>query len=148
MEKGDSDAMVAHRVWYRAQPRESFFGDGFAAYEDIGTLRVFDDRVVFAGRKNSMDYGPISSFDVRFHGADFINRWIRVRFEDGRTALFCNGYLLGWIGALGGTAWLARRLRNRMPEPEAAKGLDLWWTLLGFLPAAVLLGLLALLFLA
>jgi hypothetical protein len=81
---------------------------------------------------------------VRLQGADFINRWIRIEFEDGSSAMFCSGLLLGWVGVLGGTTWLAHRLRRRMRNPEAVRGLDMWSILAGFLPVLLLLGLLAL----
>jgi hypothetical protein len=144
MQNGGRGPLVAHRVWYRACPKARLFGGDFLAHEDIGTLTAFDDRVVFSGRKRTREFPPIAALDVRLQEADFINRWIRIEFEDGSSAMFCSGLLLGWVGVLGGTTWLAHRLRRRMRNPEAVRGLDMWSILAGFLPVLLLLGLLAL----
>jgi hypothetical protein len=102
-------------VWYRSRPIEATELT-MKAMEDRGSLTVEPGRLVFHGRKQTVEITGISDISADRHGRDFINRWITITYGDGNTALFVDGSLMGWGGILGGNKKLRRAI-------EAAVGL-------------------------
>jgi hypothetical protein len=82
------------------------------AMEDRGTLAISPGRLVFHGPKKSLDITGISEVSAKRHGRDIVNRWITVTYEDGRTAMFVDGRLLGWSGLLGGNKRLLQAIEQ------------------------------------
>ena len=99
------------KVWYRSKP----IGAAeltMKAMEDRGLLTVEPGRLVFQGRKQTVEITGVTEVFSANHGRDFINRWITVSYGGGKTALFVDGSLLGWGGILGGN----KRLRRAIEE--------------------------------
>jgi hypothetical protein len=91
-------------VWYRSAPR---WGGNFTlvAFQDRGALVLADDEIAFIGRHKTVKI-PVERIDhlgyVRLRG-DWVNKWVKIVYNDGREAYFTNGGLLGWRGILGGS---------------------------------------------
>jgi hypothetical protein len=110
------DEKTFANVWYRTTPvggREVTM----KAMEDRGELTVGPGKLVFTGKKKTVEITDIRSVTALRAGRDFINRWIVVTYgADGDEARFVDGRLLGWAGILGGNT----RLRAAIEAAAAA----------------------------
>ena len=89
-------------VWYL--PSENRWRDmNLLAMRDTGTLVVNDVSIDFRGGKETVHITGITKISYGKQGRDFINNWVKVEFQGGKTAYFADGSWLGWGGIFGGT---------------------------------------------
>jgi len=89
-------------VWYL--PKENEWSDmNLLAMRDSGSLIVEDNSLEFIGKKITVHITDIQKVSYVKQGRDFINHWVKVEYQDGKTAFFADGSLLGWGGIFGGT---------------------------------------------
>jgi hypothetical protein len=102
---------VFEKVWYLDKPNE--WGDlKFKAFRDIGRLVLTDGYVDFIGRKEGIHITNIHNVSYSKQGRDFINNWVKIEYDGGRTAYFADGSMLGWGGILGGTLKIFNAVRQ------------------------------------
>ena len=88
------------KVWYL--PEENRWRNmNLLAMCDAGSLVVREDSLEFTGRKESLRITDVKRISFGKQGRDFINNWIKVEYQDGKTAFFADGRWLGWAGILG-----------------------------------------------
>ena len=89
-------------VWYR--PNENRGRNyGILAMRDIGTLEVMENLIRFNGRKEQVLVQNIQRISYGNQGWDWVNPWVKIEYQDGETAFFADGRILGWSGIFGGT---------------------------------------------
>ena len=89
-------------VWYL--PAENRWrGLNMLAMRDAGTLVVNEDSLEFNGKKEKVRITGVKRISYGKQGRDFVNNWVKIEYQDGNTAFFADGSLLGWGGILGGT---------------------------------------------
>jgi hypothetical protein len=111
LEEGALETTTFKGVWFRSRPvgnREVTM----KAMEARGTLAISPGKLVFHSPKTNLDITGISDVSAQRHGRDIINRWITVTYEDGRSAMFVDGRLLGWSGLLGGNKRLLEAIEQ------------------------------------
>ena len=102
-------------VWYL--PEENRWRDmKMLAFRDTGTLVVSDDSLEFNGKKEKVHIANIRRISDGKQGRDFFNRWVKIDYQDGRTAFFADGSWLGWGGIFGGT----KKILNAVQHLEHA----------------------------
>jgi hypothetical protein len=87
-------------VWYRS----GVIGTTevtMKAMEDRGTLTVSPGKLVFQGKKKTVEITDIQTVTSKRQGRDWVNKWIVVTHAEGESR-FVDGGLLGWAGILGG----------------------------------------------
>ena len=73
------------------------------AMRDSGTLVVKDDSLEFTGKKETVYITDIQRISYGKQGRDFVNNWVKIDYQNGKTACFADGSWLGWGGIFGGT---------------------------------------------
>ncbi len=96
------DESVFKSVWYRWTPRR---GLAIWAWQDVGTLTVCKDYLEYCGRKKSLriPVANISEIAIQKQGNDWVNRWVKVKYDNEKIAYVADGKLFGWHGLFGGT---------------------------------------------
>jgi hypothetical protein len=118
--------MTFKNVWFRKGSRPWRPLLAFT-YQDIGSLDVSHRGIEFHGRTSSVIIRDPLGVSYGLRGADFLNQWIDVRFDNGTPehALFKDGRWWGWHGVLGGTKRLYRTMLAILEaKAEADAGLD------------------------
>jgi len=89
-------------VWYL--PEENRWRDmNMLAMRDSGSLVVKDDSLEFKGKKETVQITDVQRISYGKQGRDFVNNWVKIEYQDGKTAFFADGSWLGWGGIVGGT---------------------------------------------
>ena len=117
-EESSVDPQTFSMVWYRSRPIGSLELT-MKGMEDRGSLRVSPGKLVFHGKKGTVEISNISDVSTKRHGRDFVNRWITVSYGGGQTALFVDGAMLGWAGILGGNKRLHAAIDAAATSPTA-----------------------------
>jgi hypothetical protein len=104
------DATTFPNVWYRSRAIGSTEVT-MKAMEDRGTLTVSAGKLVFEGKKQTVEITDIESVESRREGRDFVNKWVIVTHPTGE-ARFVDGRLLGWSGLLGGNKKLLTTIQQ------------------------------------
>ncbi|MGH9365431.1 MAG: hypothetical protein ACRD1B_09240 [Thermoanaerobaculia bacterium] len=90
------------KVWFL--PEENRWRDmNMLAMRDAGTLVVNEDSLDFNGKKEKVHITDIKRISFGKQGRDFVNNWVKIEYQDGKTAFFADGSWLGWGGIFGGT---------------------------------------------
>ena len=98
-------------VWYL--PEENRWRDmNILAMRDAGTLVVNDDALEFNGKKENAYITDVKRISYGKQGRDFVNNWVKIEYQDGKTAFFADGSLLGWGGIFGGTRKILDAVRH------------------------------------
>lgn len=106
------------KVWYLPAPNE--WGDmKLVAFRDVGTLVVNEDSLEFSGRKERLRIADVQRISYGKQGRDFINNWVKIEYENGKTAFFADGSMLGWGGILGGTMKIFNAIQHLQRNAEA-----------------------------
>lgn len=99
------------KVWFL--PEENRWRDmNMVAMRDAGTLVITDDALEFNGRKEKVHVSDIKNISYGKQGRDFVNNWIKIDYQDGKTAFFADGSYLGWGGIFGGTEKILSAIRH------------------------------------
>jgi hypothetical protein len=89
-------------VWHRSAEKGLF---ELLAFNDSGTLVVRDNRMEFTGKEQFV-IDKVLNVSYGKQGTDFVNKWVRIDYQDGpkeKTAFFADGGWWGWRGVFGGT---------------------------------------------
>jgi hypothetical protein len=101
-------------VWFL--PEENRWRDmNLLAMRDSGLLVVADDSLEFVGGKGRVRITGIQRISCGKQGRDFVNDWVKVEYQAGKTAFFADGSLLGWGGIFGGTRKILEAVRHLGP---------------------------------
>lgn len=111
---------VFHKVWFRPEANRWPNFDLFSM-RDVGTLLVNEESLEFNGAKGSVFISGITNISFGRQGMDFVNNWVRVDYQDGKTAFFADGRLLGWSGVLGGTKNILRAVWHLHPSGRSSE---------------------------
>jgi len=92
---------VFDEIWYRPTLAKK----GLFVMADTGSVEVAEDKILFQGKKSGLEiqYENFISISYGRQGADFINKWTKIKYRDNGVdsyALFSGGKELGW-GAAG-----------------------------------------------
>lgn len=100
-------------VWYL--PDENRWRDmNLLAFRDVGTLVIERGSVQFAGKKESVHITSIERVSFGKQGRDFVNNWVKIEYDQGKTAFFADGRSLGWHGIFGGTRKILSALQEAL----------------------------------
>jgi hypothetical protein len=98
-------------VWYL--PEENRWRDmNLLAMRDSGTLVVKDDSLEFNGKKETVYITDVQKILFGKQGRDFVNNWVKIDYQNGKTAFFADGSWLGWGGVFGGTRKILDAVRH------------------------------------
>lgn len=99
------------KVWYRSG--ENRWQDKkILAMEDSGDLIVNANSIEFNGKKKRVHITNVKRVSYEKQGRDFVNNWVKIEYDDGKTAFFAGGSWLGWGGILGGTEKIFDAVRH------------------------------------
>ena len=103
-------------VWYL--PAENRWRDlKMLAMRDSGTLVVNEDSLEFTGKKEKVSITGVKRVSYGKQGRDFANNWVKIEYQDGETAYFADGSLLGWGGIFGGTKKILNAVQHLQQSP-------------------------------
>jgi len=88
------------------------------AYRDVGHLTINESSIEFKSASRSVVISKIRNVSYGRQGRDFMNKWVKVEYEEGgvlATASFADGNMLGWSGIFGGTRRIFEAI-NRVPK--------------------------------
>jgi hypothetical protein len=98
-------------IWYL--PHENRWRDmNLLAFSDIGTLIVGKNSLEFKGKRENVHITNIRQISYGKQGRDFVNNWVKIEYDNDKTAFFADGSLLGWGGIFGGTRRILQAVRN------------------------------------
>lgn len=83
------------------------------AFRDTGTLAVSEDSLEFNGKKEKVQITNIGRISYGKQGRDFVNNWVKIEYQDGKTAFFADGSWLGWGGIFGGTKAILNAIQRK-----------------------------------
>ena len=102
------------KVWYL--PEENRWRDmNMLAMRDTGALAVTEDSLEFTGKKEKVHIIDIKRVSFGKQGRDFVNNWVKIEYQNGKTAFFADGTWLGWGGIFGGTKRILNAVRHLEP---------------------------------
>ncbi|HVS91340.1 MAG TPA: hypothetical protein VHE59_04860 [Mucilaginibacter sp.] len=107
------DKYVTENVWYL--PSENTWKEfQYMAMKDIGKLIIESKGITFSGSKTNLFINRPVSITYGKQGRDFINKWVKIEYQDQQgdlmQAYFADGNNRGWSGIFGGTKKLHRLL--------------------------------------
>ncbi len=113
--------MMISGIWFRSTPRQSkslkeAWND---RSKDTGVLTISEDKIEFSGKHNHMIITKILSVRFGLAGADPVNPWVGIRYQDQgqvRHAYFADGRFFGYAGALWGTRRILTHIKTLLPE--------------------------------
>jgi hypothetical protein len=107
------------KVWYL--PEKNRWRDmNLLAMRDAGTLVVNGDCLDFKGKKEAVHITEVKAIAFGKQGRDFVNNWVQIEYQDGKTAFFADGTWLGWGGIFGGTRKILDAIRH-LQQPTAKR---------------------------
>ncbi|MBC8490606.1 MAG: hypothetical protein H8D45_31710 [Bacteroidetes bacterium] len=98
-------------VWYLPE-KNRWRNMNMLAMRDSGTLVVKDDSMEFNGKKEKVQIAYVRRISYGKQGKDFVNNWVKIEYQDGKTAFFADGSWLGWGGIFGGTKKILEAVRH------------------------------------
>ena len=103
-------------VWYLA--KEITWQDkSLFPYKRSATLKLKDNCIDVICNDELIKITNIKHISIGKRGRDFINNWVKIDYEDGKTAYFADGNLIGWSGIMGGTNRIFNAIKNNI-KPE------------------------------
>ncbi len=96
-EEASDSFFTLERALYLAK-ENSWWRFKLFAYDDLGRLKVTDQKIVFQSLRHTIVIVQIRRVSFGKQGRDFINDWVKVDYIDGstqRTAFFADGGSLG-----------------------------------------------------
>lgn len=99
------------KVWYL--PVEPPLNDTkLLAILGSGTLIVEEHFLEFKDKKETVLITNIRKVSCGRYGRDIFTKWVKVEYQDGKTAFFADGSWLGWGGFFGGTRKIFDAVRH------------------------------------
>lgn len=113
-------------VWYL--PKEITWEDKRVfPIKHSGTLKLKGDCIEFICNNELIKITNIKHISFGKQGRDFINNWVKIEYQDGKTAFFADGNSAGWSGIMGGTNRIFNAIKNNIKSEvkmdETFKGL-------------------------
>lgn len=85
------------------------------AFSDVGTLVVGENYLEFKGKKENVHIANIRRISYGKQGRDFVNNWVKIEYDNDKTAFFADGDRLGWKGIFGGTEQILEAVQHLKP---------------------------------
>jgi len=113
----NNDKKIFKKVWHLPE-ENSWKSTNLLAMKDVGRLSIANGKITFAGADSDIEISNIQNIQYGKQGRDFVNNWVKVEYENGKTAFFADGRWLGWKGILGGT----RKIQQSLQTCFSSKG--------------------------
>jgi hypothetical protein len=114
-------------IWYRSKEKKLWNILPLIAYEDVGSLTITGNSLVFDGRKNRISITNVRRLSFGKLGIDLYNMWVKVEYDGPSgpsSACFSDGGGMGWGGILGGTAAILAALQPLSSSPAVLMPAD------------------------
>lgn len=115
----NAQAKVYKKIWHLPE-ENSWKSFNLMAMKDVGDLMITDSNINFIGTDNNIEIANIQNITYGKQGRDFVNNWVKVEYDNGKTAFFADGRWLGWKGILGGTKKIQQSLQHCCSRQEMA----------------------------
>lgn len=109
-------------VWYLA--KEITWQDkSLFPYKRSATLKLKGDCIEVICNDELIKITNIEHISIGKQGRDFFNNWVKIDYDNGKTAYFADGNSMGWSGVMGGTNRIFTAIKNniksevKMEEP-------------------------------
>jgi len=100
-------------VWYL--PKELTWEDkSVFPIKHKGTLKLKGDFIEYLYNDEIITITNIKHISIGKQGRDFVNDWVKIDYDDGKTAYFADGNAIGWSGIMGGTNRIFNAIKDNI----------------------------------